>query len=128
MEMSGLSFSPLVQFHKPFGFTDYLALQRAAKAVLSDSGTVTEESSILDLPAVNIRDAHERPEGMEEGVVAMTGVDWPNVRVALDVLLGQGRRSRTVVADYNVDNVSDKVVCAILSYTPYVRRVVWSEQ
>lgn len=128
METSGLPFSPLVQFHKPFGLTDYLALQLSAKAVFSDSGTVTEESSILDLPALNIRDAHERPEGMEEGAVAMTGLEWPTVQAALNVLLEGRRKKRAVVADYDVDNVSDKVVCAILSYTAYVRRVVWREQ
>ena len=128
MEMSGLSFSPLVQFHKPFGLTDYLALQLSAQAILSDSGTVTEESSILELPALNIRDAHERPEGMEEGAVALTGLEWPVVQAALNVLLGQQRKKRAMVADYDVDNVSDKVVCAILSYTAYVRRVVWREQ
>jgi len=128
MESSGIQFSELVQFHKPFGLTDYLALQVSAKAILSDSGTVTEESSILDLPALNIRDAHERPEGMEEGVVMMTGLEWNIVKDALDVLLNGQRKRRTVVSDYDVDNVSDKVVCAILSYTSYVKRVVWRVQ
>jgi len=127
MESSGIEFSDLVQFHKPFGLTDYLALQLSAKAVLSDSGTVTEESSILDLPALNIRDAHERPEGMEEGVVMMTGLEWHIVKDGLDVLLNGQRKKRTVVSDYDVDNVSDKVVCVILSYTSYVRRVVWHQ-
>jgi len=127
MESSGIQFSELVQFHKPFGLTDYLALQLSAKAVLSDSGTVTEESSILDLLALNIRDAHERPEGMEEGVVMMTGLDWGVIKSALEVLLKGDRKQRKVVADYDVDNVSDKVVCAILSYTSYVNRVVWQK-
>jgi UDP-N-acetylglucosamine 2-epimerase (non-hydrolysing) len=127
MESSGIKFSELVQFHKPFGLTDYLALQLSAKVVLSDSGTVTEESSILDLPALNIRDAHERPEGMEEGVVMMTGLDWAVIKTALDVLMEGHRKQRQIVADYDVDNVSDKVVCAILSYTSYVNRVVWQK-
>jgi len=127
MESSGIQFSELVQFHKPFGLTDYLALQLSAKAVLSDSGTVTEESSILDLPALNIRDAHERPEGMEEAVVMMTGLDWDIVKPALEVLLNGQRKQRTVVSDYDVNNVSDKVVCAVLSYTSYVNRVVWQK-
>jgi UDP-N-acetylglucosamine 2-epimerase (non-hydrolysing) len=128
METSGIHFSELVQFHKPFGLIDYLALQLSAKAILSDSGTVTEESSILDLPTLNIRDAHERPEGMEEGVVMMTGMEWHIVKDALDVLLNGQRMKRTVVSDYDVDNVSDKVVCAILSYTSYVKRTVWHDQ
>ncbi len=127
MESSGIEFSDLVQFHKPFGLTDYLALQLSAKAILSDSGTVTEESSILDLPALNIRDAHERPEGMEEGVVMMTGLEWIVIKPALDVLLEGQRKQRKIVTDYDVDNVSDKVVCAILSYTSYVKRTVWKE-
>jgi UDP-N-acetylglucosamine 2-epimerase (non-hydrolysing) len=127
MESSGIKFSELVQFHKPFGLTDYLALQLSAKAILSDSGTVTEESSILDLPALNIRDAHERPEGMEEGVVMMTGLDWAVIKTALDVLMEGSRKQRKIVSDYDVDNVSDKVVCAILSYTSYVNRVVWQK-
>jgi UDP-N-acetylglucosamine 2-epimerase (non-hydrolysing) len=127
MESSGIKFSELVQFHKPFGLTDYLALQLSAKVVLSDSGTVTEEASILDLPALNIRDAHERPEGMEEGVVMMTGLDWDVVKMALSVLLEGHRKQRQIVADYDVDNVSDKVVCALLSYTSYVNRVVWQK-
>jgi UDP-N-acetylglucosamine 2-epimerase len=125
MEASGIEFSDLVQFHKPFGLTDYLALQLSAKAIFSDSGTVTEESSILDLPALNIRDAHERPEGMEEGVVMMTGLDWGVIKSALEVLLKEDKKQRRIVADYDVDNVSDKVVCVILSYTSYVKRVVW---
>jgi UDP-N-acetylglucosamine 2-epimerase (non-hydrolysing) len=128
METSGVAFSPLVQFHKPFGLTDYLALQLSAKAILSDSGTVTEEASILNLPAVNIRDAHERPEGMEEGTAIMTGLDWSTVQAALDILLDPQARKRKIVSDYDVDNVSDKVVCLLLSYTSYVKRVVWSEK
>ena len=127
MEASGIAFSDLVQFHKPFSLTDYLRLQLSAKSILSDSGTVTEESSILDIPCLNIRDAHERPEGMEEGVVVMTGLEWPVIELALQVLLKNSRKQRRVVADYDVNNVSDKVVCAILGYTAYVKRVVWRE-
>ena len=128
MEASGITFSPLVQFHKPFGLSDYLALQLSAQAVLSDSGTVTEEASILNLRALNLRDAHERPEGMEEGTVIMTGLDWPVVQAALDQILPPNAVNRKIVADYDVDNVSDKVLCILLSYIPYVRRVVWREQ
>jgi UDP-N-acetylglucosamine 2-epimerase (non-hydrolysing) len=117
-----------VQFHKPFGLSDYLALQLSAQAVLSDSGTVTEEASILNLRALNLRDAHERPEGMEEGTVIMTGLDWPVVQAALDQILPPNAVNRKIVADYDVDNVSDKVLCILLSYIPYVRRVVWREQ
>ena len=123
-----LKFDPLVQFHNPFGFTDYIFLQKSSKAVLSDSGTISEESSILNFPAINIRDTHERPEGMEEGAVMFTGMNKERIVQVIEILEHQNRgeiRSIRKVSDYNAPNVSDKVTRIILSYTDYINKVVW---
>lgn len=122
-------FNPLIQTLKPMGFTDYNALQISAIAVLSDSGTISEESSILSFKALNIRDAHERPEAMEEASVIMSGLKPGNVELCLDQLLNSKSSLSEFrkVADYSMPNVSDKVVRIILSYTAYVNRVVWAK-
>ena len=117
-------------FLKPQSFSNYLKLQLNAKAVLSDSGTINEEASILNFPALNIREAHERPEAMEEASVMMTGINKERIIQALEVLSAQKRdqeRTLNIVKDYDIDNVSEKIIRIIISYTDYIKQNIWKE-
>lgn len=125
IEAKGIVFNPLVKTMKPLGFNDYVKLQKYAKAVLSDSGTISEESSIIGFRALNVRQAHERPEAMEEASVMMVGLKKERILQGLEILESQEKDTLRLVADYSLPNVSDKVLRIILSYTDYVNRNVW---
>ncbi|AMC92898.1 UDP-N-acetyl glucosamine 2-epimerase [Erysipelothrix larvae] len=127
LEKTGLELDPRVQTLKPLGFNDYVHLQKYAKAVLSDSGTISEESSILGFKALNLRDAHERPEAMEEASVMMVGVGKERILQGLAVLEHQSPETLRLVADYSMPNVSEKVLRILISYTDYIKRVVWQQ-
>ena len=123
-----LKVNPLINFMKPMGFFDYIKLQQEAKCVISDSGTITEESSILGFPAIMIRKAHERPEGMDEGTLIMSGLEKERVLESINVMVSQNKKfTSNIIKDYNVDNVSIKVTRIILSYIDYVNRTVWKK-
>lgn len=128
IEELGVKFNPLVNLMKPLGFNDYVKLQKEAKVVLSDSGTISEESSILGFSALNIREAHERPEAMEEASVMMVGLQKERIMQGLTVLETQDKITLRNVSDYSMPNVSDKVLRIILSYTDYINRVVWRKE
>lgn len=128
IEQKSIKFNKMVRISKPLGFLDYIKLQKESKAVLSDSGTISEESSILKFKALNIREAHERPEAMEEGAVMMVGMKKDRILQALSILFEQSNDNFNYVQDYMVDNVSTKVVRIILSYTNYVNLHVWMKK
>lgn len=120
--------NPMIEFMKPFGFLEYIKLQQNAYCVISDSGTITEEASILQFPAITIRQAHERPEGMDEGVLIMTGLNKERIIDSIDIVVSQFSENNKVIRhipDYEPENVSQKVVRLILSYTDYINRTVW---
>ena len=129
-EMQRTDLSPMIQFLKPLGFFDYNKLQLEAKCVISDSGTITEESTILNFPAITVRQAHERPEGMDEGTIIMTGLKKENVLKSIEIVVSQAKekeRSFRLVYDYDVDNWSKKVLRIVMSYTDYINRTVWKK-
>lgn len=128
IESKGVVFNSLVKTMKPLGFNDYVKLQIKSKAVLSDSGTISEESSILGFKALNIRQAHERPEAMEEAAVMMVGLTNERILQGLEILETQEKNTLRLVGDYSMPNVSSKIVRIILSYTDYVNRVVWNKK
>jgi len=127
IEEKGIKFNDLVSLMKPMGFNDYVKLQKDSKAVLSDSGTISEEASILGFKALNIREAHERPEAMEEASVMMVGLEKTRILQALEILDVQTNDTLRNVSDYSMPNVSDKVLRIILSYTDYVNKTVWKK-
>ncbi|RJR28189.1 UDP-N-acetylglucosamine 2-epimerase (non-hydrolyzing) [candidate division WWE3 bacterium] len=127
IQAKGIEFNQLVKTMKPLGFNDYVKLQKHAKAVLSDSGTISEESSVLGFRALNIRQAHERPEAMEEASVMMVGLKKERILQGLEILETQEKDTLRLVGDYSIPNVSAKVLRIILSYTDYVNRVVWGK-
>lgn len=128
IEEKGVKFNPLISLMKPLGFNDYVKLQIKSKAVLSDSGTISEESSILKFRALNLREAHERPEAMEEAAVMMVGLKKERILQGLEILETQEKDTLRYVNDYSMPNVSDKVLRIILSYTDYINRVVWRKE
>ena len=130
LDVAKVAINEKVRFIKPVSFTDYVKLQMNAKVVLSDSGTISEESSILGFPALNIREVHERPEGFEEAAVMLVGVGWESVDRGISLLLDETREEQSkfkIVSDYDVTNVSDKICRIIVSYTDFVKREVWKE-